>query len=63
MRIICDHCGDPIVGRVLRVPGNLNFHPDCLSEAVEGTRVEANVASWENQQQSASGRVEKDAWR
>ncbi|HKZ81534.1 MAG TPA: hypothetical protein VJ124_24920 [Pyrinomonadaceae bacterium] len=61
MRIICDHCGNPIAGRVQRIPGNLNFHPDCLAEAVEGTRQEANGASWENQQRSASGHVDTDS--
>ena len=63
MRIICDHCGDPIAGRVQRIPGNLNFHPDCLTEAVEGTNLEANLPSWENQQHSVSSRVDNETWQ
>jgi hypothetical protein len=31
MRIICDHCSQPVSGTVKRVPGNLNLHPDCLA--------------------------------
>jgi len=31
MRIICDHCSQPVSGTVERVPGNLNLHPDCLA--------------------------------
>ena len=30
MRIICDHCDNPISGTVRRLAGNLNLHPDCL---------------------------------
>jgi len=61
MRIICDHCGNPIAGRVQRIPGNLNFHPDCLAEAVEGSKQELNGGSWENQQCSVSSRVDNES--
>jgi len=32
MRIICDHCDQPISGTVKRFPGNFNLHPDCLAQ-------------------------------
>jgi hypothetical protein len=38
--------------------GNLNFHPDCLAEVVEGTKQESTAA--ENQQGSVSGWVDRD---
>lgn len=36
MRIICDYCGGGISGRVQRVADNLNFHPECLGEVIQG---------------------------
>lgn len=43
MRIICDHCGGGISGRVQRVAENLNFHPECLGELFEGPQPETTA--------------------
>ncbi|HKR61337.1 MAG TPA: hypothetical protein VJS64_16575 [Pyrinomonadaceae bacterium] len=45
MRIICDHCGEPVAGTVKRVAGNLNLHPDCLAQLGEETKLELTAVS------------------
>lgn len=59
MRIICDHCGHPISGRVQKMAGNLNFHPDCLTEVVRGTQPQLTPIS-ENYQSSAKRWTDRD---
>lgn len=58
MRIICDHCGQPISGAVKRMPEHLNFHPECLVETDKGTEHEATPAAWMSQEGSVSGWME-----
>ena len=55
MRLICDHCGGPISGRVQRMPESLNFHPDCLAEVVNGGEQESAAVSWQSQEAPVTG--------
>ena len=52
MRIICDHCSQPISGTVKRLAGNFNLHPDCLAQLGKGPKREAAVDSWQSQESS-----------
>lgn len=60
MRIICDHCGGAISGKVQRMAENLNFHPDCLAELVRVTEQESTAVSWRSQEAPASRWVESE---
>jgi hypothetical protein len=46
MRIICDHCDDPITGTVRRLAGNLNLHPDCLVQLGKAQRDHSTEVSY-----------------
>jgi hypothetical protein len=56
MRIICDHCSQPISGTVKRVAGNFNFHLVC-AEVGKEAKQESTVPSW-RQESSASALIE-----
>ncbi len=53
MRIICDHCGQPIAGTVKRVAGNFNFHLVCMAPGNEAKQ-ESTVVSWRGHESSVS---------
>jgi hypothetical protein len=46
MRIICDHCGDPVNGTVKKTAGNLNLHPDCLAQVSGQSTPELKAVTW-----------------
>ncbi len=54
MRIICDHCGQPIAGSVKRVAGNFNFHLVCMAELGKEAKQESTVGSWRGHESSVS---------
>lgn len=56
MRIICDHCGQPIAGTVKRVAGSFNFHLACLSPGKEAKQ-ESTVGSWRGHESSVSALI------
>jgi hypothetical protein len=60
MRIICDHCNQPISGTVKRLAGNFNLHPDCLAELGKDPKRESTAASWQSQESSIGTLME---WR
>jgi hypothetical protein len=60
MRIICDHCSQPISGTVKRLAGNLNLHPDCLAQLGKGPKRESAADSWQSQESSIDTVLE---WR
>ena len=59
MRIICDHCGDPVAGTVKRTTGNLNLHPDCLAELGAEAKPELTAVSWRSGESSVSMLLER----
>jgi len=58
MRIICDHCDQPISGTVKRLPGNFNLHPDCLAQFDKAPKHGSNAAVWASQKYSIGTLVE-----
>lgn len=59
MRIICDHCDDPISGTVKRLAGSLNLHPDCLVQLGKAQRnhsTEVSYWSYEPPNRSLEGK-------
>ena len=60
MRIICDHCNQPISGTVKRLAGNFNLHPDCLTELGKDPKHESTAVSWQSQEASIGTLME---WR
>lgn len=58
MRIICDHCGQPISGTVKRVAGNLNFHLFCTTEVSREAKQESTTISGRCQEASVSTLME-----
>jgi len=62
MRIICDHCGHSISGKVQRMTENLNFHPECLNELVRTTQPELKPIT-ESYQRSPRRWLEKNQRR
>ena len=49
MRIICDHCDQPISGTVKRFPGNFNLHPDCLAQFGKDVKHGLSAVTWNSQ--------------
>jgi hypothetical protein len=47
MRIICDHCNQPISGTVKRLAGNFNLHPECLAELGKDPKQKSTAVSWQ----------------
>ena len=59
MRIICDHCSLPIAGTVKRLAGNLNLHPQCLTEPRKEAKRESSTFTsrpWSRLDRSAEAR-------
>ena len=54
MRVICDHCGDPVAGTVKRAAGNLNLHPECLAQLGGESPSELTAVSWRSGDSSVS---------
>ena len=59
MRIICDHCSNPVSGTVKRTPGNLNFHPECLAQLANELKPELTAVSWRSGDSSVSMLLER----
>jgi hypothetical protein len=60
MRIICDHCNQPISGTVKRLAGNFNLHPECMAELGKDPKRESTAVSWQSQESSIGTLLE---WR
>ena len=58
MRIICDHCSQPIAGTVKRVAGNFNLHLVCIAELGKEAKRESTAVSWRGHESSASALME-----
>ena len=54
MRIICDHCSQPMYGTVKRVTGNFNLHPDCLAQLDRQAKHESTKVAWQSQEPAVS---------
>ncbi len=59
MRIICDHCSNPVSGTVKRIPGSLNLHPECLAQLGKDTQPELTAISWRSGASSVSMLLER----
>ena len=59
MRIICDHCSNPVSGTVKKSPGNLNFHPECLAQLTKESKPELTAVSWRSGDSSVSMLLER----
>lgn len=57
MRIICDHCSQPISGTVKRVAGNINLHLACAEVSIEAKQ-ESTAVSWRVQESSIRAIIE-----
>ena len=59
MRIICDHCSNPVLGTVKSIPGNINLHPECLAQLGKETKPELKAVSWRSGESSVSMLLER----
>ncbi len=59
MRIICDHCGNPVSGAVKKAAGNLNLHPECLVQLGREAHQAFARVSWQSGEQSMTMLLER----